>query len=479
MSLTVLRVANAIELGHLAPDGDARADTELAGSTCECDRADLGAGASLDSVDDKLEASVSVERDIGEPARPDANRLPTSPGDLPSPQPEFATVASVPTSDGSAGPRHVRPSDEIGSGHFEPGTGKVYDRVPHTGAETRHAQRVARVGCCVLLTALVGVACAGRASARHEVCRDDVEDPLERVVGHESSQRSRARSVGVGKTAAANPRVRLVGGPPEETDGGVLSSPLCQKERGEPVHDIYDLQRVSGPLATCCNQVRTDRVGGEQGYGSARVADSSGCSEVPVVHGPDMVLRSNCSNRELFWAWGCQSEVLDVPKDAAVSGERVSLDSGADVCPAGAACCQGREFVPHRNESGSHGRGGGHDGDGRPDDARQRRMRIALGRDGRSECSVGEQCFGSIPSAGEQRVRTSDELIQGQLTFLSAAGDLCHCGEAQYGPVVYRAGRRPRCLTADDGIFGGTSKVFQVTLDGDRGHAVSRRFPET
>ena len=83
-------------------------------------------------------------------------------------------------------------------------------------------------------------------------------------------------------------------------------------------------------------------------------------------------------------------------------------------------------------------------------------MRIALGRDGRSELS-----------AGKQRASASDDLVESQLTFLSAAGDLCHCGEAQYGAVIYRAGRRLRCLTTDDGIFGGTSNIFQVTPDGE------------
>ena len=139
---TILRDSDS---GALAPDGDARADTELAGSTCERDRADLGASASLEanvsfeSVGDKLEASASVERDVDESVRPDANRLATSLGDLSSPQLELATVAGVPTSDGSAGPRHVRPSDAIGSGHFEPGTGKVYDRVPHGRGDASRA----------------------------------------------------------------------------------------------------------------------------------------------------------------------------------------------------------------------------------------------------------------------------------------------------------------------------------------------------
>ena len=207
---------------------------------------------------------MSVERDL-EPACPDANRLATSPADLGSPQPELATVASVPTSDGSADARHVRPSDEIGSGHFELGTGKVYDRVPHTGVETRHAQRVARVGRCALLTALVGVACAGRASARREVCRDDAEDPLERVVGHGSSQRSRARSVGVGKTAGPPPNYEPdvageipLAGIPEEPDlegGGLVRAetevnPPTVSEPGSENRVLHDRLEDELPPAT-------------------------------------------------------------------------------------------------------------------------------------------------------------------------------------------------------------------------------------
>ena len=277
------------------------------------------------SVGDRLEASASVERDVRESVRPDADRLATSPGDFSSPQPELATVAGVRTSDGSAGPRHVRPSDEIGSGHFEPRAGKVYDRVPHTGVESRHAQRVARVGRCVLLTALVGVACAGRTSARHEFCRDDIEDPLERVVGHERSQRSRARSVGVGKTAAANPHVRLVGGSPEETDGGVLSSPLGQKERGNRFMTYTTCserqgrwQRVAISSELIESAANKDTVPRE----SLTPVDVPKCQSCT---GLNMVLRSNRSNREFFW--GCQKfSICRETRPCLVDGSRLTLE---------------------------------------------------------------------------------------------------------------------------------------------------------